>query len=156
MFLLGSKCLHIHIWEDGLRPFCPFPSAIPGQGTSKNAHFLVKMNHDGRLPYQPKFHLETGKCDKTHPKQWKKICWILVLYDPSRCHSRSRWVRKWVFLGSKTVKMTGCHIKWSSTWKQDNGPKHTRSNGNICVGHFYALFRWQYRSWWVQKWIFSG
>ena len=128
-------------------------------------------------------------------------------YAPSRCHSRSRWVRKWVFLGSKTAKMTGCHIRGkiqpgnkimdqntptvmgidkallcpiqvafqvlvgpkmsifdsrmpymrkNSTWKQDNGPKHTPSNGNRCVGHFYALFRWQFRSWWVQKWVFLG
>ena len=32
-------------------------------------------------------------------------------YPPSRYHSRSRWVRKWVIYGSNIAKMTGCHIE---------------------------------------------
>ena len=43
-----------------------------------------------------------------------------------------------------------------STWKLDNGPKHTPSNWERCVGHLYAPSRWLSMSRWVQKWVLFG
>ena len=43
-----------------------------------------------------------------------------------------------------------------STWKLDNAPKHTPTNGERCFGHFYAPSRCQSRSRWVQKWGVVG
>ena len=43
-----------------------------------------------------------------------------------------------------------------STWKLDNGPKHTPSNWERCFGHFYAPSWCHSRSRWVRKWVVLG
>ena len=55
----------------------------------------------------------------------------------------------WLFFNPKI------HI-FGPTWKLNNGPKHSPSNGERCVGHFYAPSRCHSRSRLVQKWVFLG
>ena len=43
-----------------------------------------------------------------------------------------------------------------STWKLDNGPKHTPSNRERCFGHFCVPSRCHSRSRLVQKWVIYG
>ena len=108
---------------------------------------------DAVLSKKPTWKLDNGP--KHTPSNMERC--FGHFYAPLRCHSRSRWVHKWVVLGVKNSQNDRMPY-WAkkSTWKLENGSKHTPSNGERCVGHFYAPSRCHSRSRLVQKWVFLG
>ena len=104
---------------------------------------------------RPITHLETGKWVKTHPKQWGKMCWALLC--PIQVPFQVQVGPKMGVFGVKNSQNDRMPY-WAkkSTWKLQNGSKHTPSNGERCVGHFYAPSRCHSRSRLVQKWVFLG
>ena len=116
----------------------PIQVSFQVQGGPKMGVFLVKNIQNERMPYWPK--KSTWKLDngpKHTPSNWERC--VGHLYAPSRWLSMSRWVQKWVLFG-RIDKMP----YWAnqSTWKLDNGPKHTPSNGNSYVGQMLYKILW--------------
>ena len=115
---------------------CPIQVTFQVQVGPKMGVFMVENSQNDRMPYWAKrstWKLDNGS--KRIPSNGNS--YVGHVYAPSRCHSRSRWVRKWVFFGSTIAKITGCHIeRRKQPGNRIMGQNTHRAMGIVMLGTF--------------------
>ena len=110
------------MWGQGFKPFLGHWAIHLWLGGLKMGDLWLKNSQNDRMPYWAK--KTTCKLDNgpKHTPINGERCFG-HFYAPSRCHSRSRWVRKWVIYGSKIAQNDRMPY-WAKkpTWKLGNGP----------------------------------